>query len=209
MELSSVARPSSPAGNWFCTALAVVLVAATALLASPGFAQEAATTAADAAAATPAVPAAPAPAAEAATEGGGLNAIAIRNIIIVVALFVIPIILGSVMAKSMKMTDYGWKFALAIGTLSAAVALVVFGQIKLGPDLSGGITLIYEIERKESSDLNAPQAEKPPADEQNLAEEDAELTEEGAEEVAEDEANPEAEPQRHDGRPDQGPHGAY
>ena len=195
MELSSVARPSSPAGNWFCTALAVVLVAATALLASPGFAQEAATTAADAAAATPAVPAAPAPAAEAATEGGGLNAIAIRNIIIVVALFVIPIILGSVMAKSMKMTDYGWKFALAIGTLSAAVALVVFGQIKLGPDLSGGITLIYEIERKESSDLNAPQAEKPPADEQNLAEEDAELTEEGAEEVAEDEANPEAEQQ--------------
>ncbi len=75
---------------------------------------------------------------------------------IVVSLFVVPMFLGGYFAKSLRMPDYGWKFALAIGTLAAAAVTIVEGEIKFGPDLSGGITLIYELQ------------------DQNIAEEDGE-----------------------------------
>jgi SecD/SecF fusion protein len=65
---------------------------------------------------------------------------------VVIGLIVIPLILGALLAKKLKMPDHGWKFALAIGSLAAAAVLVATGEIKLGPDLSGGITLIYELE---------------------------------------------------------------
>jgi len=60
---------------------------------------------------------------------------------IVIALFVVPLLLGNYLAKSFRMPDYGWKFAVAIGTLAAAAVVVYQGEIKFGPDLSGGITL--------------------------------------------------------------------
>lgn len=178
MEFESLVRRSSPAMKAFRGLLAATVVLAATCLASPCFAQAAPS-------GTPATAAATDP------SEGGVSTAALIKVAIIIALFVVPTIIGTAMAKSMKMTDYAWKFALAIGTLAAAVTLVVLGDIKLGPDLSGGITLIYEIERKEGSNL-APQA-KPPAEEQDLAEEDQELTEEGAEEVAEDEENPAAE----------------
>ena len=65
---------------------------------------------------------------------------------IVIALFVLPMMIGSRMAKSFRMPDHGWKFALALGTLAAAAVVVYQGEIKFGPDLSGGITLIYELQ---------------------------------------------------------------
>ncbi len=65
---------------------------------------------------------------------------------IVIALFVLPMMIGSRMAKSFRMPDHGWKFALAIGTLAAAAVVIYQGEIKFGPDLSGGITLIYELQ---------------------------------------------------------------
>ena len=65
---------------------------------------------------------------------------------IVIALFVVPMLIGNFLAKSFRMPDYSWKFALAIGTLAAAAVVVYQGEIKYGPDLSGGITLIYELQ---------------------------------------------------------------
>ncbi len=65
---------------------------------------------------------------------------------IVIALFVVPLMLGNYFSKSLRMPDYSWKFALAIGTLAAAAVVVYQGEIKFGPDLSGGITLIYELQ---------------------------------------------------------------
>ena len=65
---------------------------------------------------------------------------------IVIALFVVPMLLGSYLAKRLRMPDYGWKFALAIGSLLAAAVVIYEGEIKYGPDLSGGITLIYELQ---------------------------------------------------------------
>jgi len=64
----------------------------------------------------------------------------------VIALFVLPLLIGSRLSKSLRMPDHGWKFAVAIGTLAAAAVVVYQGEIKYGPDLSGGITLIYELQ---------------------------------------------------------------
>lgn len=65
---------------------------------------------------------------------------------IVIALFVVPLIIGGWLSKSLRMPNYGWKFAIAIGTLLAAAVVIYQGEIKFGPDLSGGITLIYELQ---------------------------------------------------------------
>ena len=71
---------------------------------------------------------------------------------IVIALLIVPIIIGNYLAKQLRMPDHGWKFALAIGSLAAAAVAVSTGEIKLGPDLSGGITLIYELQELSDGD---------------------------------------------------------
>ena len=65
---------------------------------------------------------------------------------IVVALFLVPMFLGGYLSKLLRMPDHGWKISLAIGTLAAAAVVVSLGEVKFGPDLSGGITLIYELQ---------------------------------------------------------------
>jgi SecD/SecF fusion protein len=77
---------------------------------------------------------------------------------IVVALFVVPLFLGGYLSRRLRMPDHGWKFALAIGTIAAAIAVLFLGELKFGPDLSGGITLIYELQDTKTTavDNNAP-----------------------------------------------------
>ncbi|QEG35039.1 protein translocase subunit SecD [Bythopirellula goksoeyrii] len=65
---------------------------------------------------------------------------------IVIALFVVPVLIGNYLARRWRMPDYGWKFAVAIGSLLAAAVVIYEGEVKYGPDLSGGITLIYELQ---------------------------------------------------------------
>ncbi|MEM8945159.1 MAG: protein translocase subunit SecD [Planctomycetota bacterium] len=80
---------------------------------------------------------------DAAANAGSAGALMLA---IVIAIFVLPVIVGGWLAKSVRMPEYGWKFAVAIGTLAAAAVVVYQGQVKYGPDLSGGITLIYELQ---------------------------------------------------------------
>jgi len=61
------------------------------------------------------------------------------------ALFVAPIFIGNYLARVWKMPDHAWKFSLIIGTMAAAIIVCTFGQFKFGPDLAGGITLVYEL----------------------------------------------------------------
>jgi SecD/SecF fusion protein len=80
-----------------------------------------------------------------ATEGGS----AIPGLLVlgmVIAVFVVPIIIGSYFAKAWRMPEHGWKFAIAIGSMLAAALVLYQGELKYGPDLSGGITLIYELQ---------------------------------------------------------------
>lgn len=61
------------------------------------------------------------------------------------ALFVVPILIGNSLARVWKMPDHAWKFSLIIGVLAASIIVCIFGQFKFGPDLAGGITLVYQF----------------------------------------------------------------
>jgi SecD/SecF fusion protein len=63
----------------------------------------------------------------------------------ILALFVLPIMTGNYLAKIWRMPDHAWKMSLMIGTAAASILICYFGEIKKGPDLAGGITLIYEL----------------------------------------------------------------
>jgi SecD/SecF fusion protein len=80
------------------------------------------------------------------------------KVAIVLALFIVPIFVGNWLAKTLRMPEHGWKFAIAIGTIAAAAVVVSTGEVKLGPDLSGGITLIYELADDGSGDIATAQA---------------------------------------------------
>ncbi len=63
----------------------------------------------------------------------------------IIALFVVPVIVGNYLAKVWRMPDHAWKISLTLGIMAAASLVVSFGEFKFGPDLAGGITLVYEL----------------------------------------------------------------
>src|SRR4051812_20717058 len=65
---------------------------------------------------------------------------------ILLALFVLPILIGNYLAGVWKMPDHAWKISLTLGVLAGSILICLFGQFKYGPDLAGGITLIYELQ---------------------------------------------------------------
>ncbi len=65
--------------------------------------------------------------------------------LVILALFIVPILIGNYLAKIWRMPDHAWKISLVLGTTAASLLIVFFGEIKKGPDLAGGITLIYEL----------------------------------------------------------------
>ena len=69
---------------------------------------------------------------------------------IIIALFVVPMWISNRLSKRLRMPDHSWKFATAMITLLAAGLVVwqavLHDGIKFGPDLSGGIILIYELQ---------------------------------------------------------------
>ncbi|MCU0877351.1 MAG: protein translocase subunit SecD, partial [Pirellulaceae bacterium] len=71
---------------------------------------------------------------------------------LVLALIAVSFGLGILLANSLRLRDYGWKIGLILATLSASLAIVLFGQFKLGVDLQGGVILVYEVNEAESSD---------------------------------------------------------
>jgi SecD/SecF fusion protein len=66
--------------------------------------------------------------------------------VLIVALFVIPVLIGNYLARLVRMPDYGWKISLVLFAIAAGAIIVGLGEFKFGPDLAGGITLIYEVE---------------------------------------------------------------
>jgi SecD/SecF fusion protein len=59
-----------------------------------------------------------------------------------------PFFLGGYFAKSLRMPDYGWKIGVILWTLICSAAiLVMYWPPKLGIDLSGGMILIYDIDK--------------------------------------------------------------
>ncbi|MGD9634763.1 MAG: protein translocase subunit SecD [Pirellulales bacterium] len=80
--------------------------------------------------------------------------------LIIVGLFVLPVIVGNWLASWLRMPDHGWKISLVLGTLAASIAIVSMGEFKAGPDLAGGITLIYELNEPPAGEVDTGQQAK-------------------------------------------------
>jgi len=81
--------------------------------------------------------------------------------ILIAALIAVPFFIGSQLGERLRLPDHGWKIGLALGTIVWAIVIVAFGEIKFGPDLRGGINLIYEIDPSVQAETTAPDGDRP------------------------------------------------
>ena len=79
--------------------------------------------------------------ANAAEDSGGL----LRGLSIL-GLIVATVVIGKWLGARLGMPDHSWKLATILTTFAAAGLAIALGEFKLGPDLAGGTTLIYELE---------------------------------------------------------------
>lgn len=64
-----------------------------------------------------------------------------------VAVIVGSFVAGHLLAKAVKMPDYGLKIGVIVLALAAGLTIVLTGQVKLGIDLRGGVILNYQVDR--------------------------------------------------------------
>src|SRR6266566_6493709 len=85
------------------------------------------------------------------------------KLVAVLAILVVPYLLGAAIARGLRMPDYGWKLGIILVALTSGVvidlygALLAPGGIRLGIDLQGGVKLIYEIDRSKLRTVNVGQ----------------------------------------------------
>jgi SecD/SecF fusion protein len=66
---------------------------------------------------------------------------------VAVAILLGSFLLGSVLAKALRLPEFAFKLGLVLLSIIASVAICYFGwPPKLGIDLSGGVVLVYEVE---------------------------------------------------------------
>lgn len=71
----------------------------------------------------------------------------------IIAVIVLPAIIGPWLARSWRMPDHGWRIGLVLFAIFAGAAITYFGwPPKLGIDLSGGTKLIYDVEPNSASE---------------------------------------------------------
>ncbi|HEY2893965.1 MAG TPA: hypothetical protein VGJ16_07125, partial [Pirellulales bacterium] len=74
------------------------------------------------------------------------------NLLLAIAVVVGSFVAGPVIARWLRMRDYGFKIGLVLFTLVASLAVNIAGwPPKRGIDLSGGVVLIYEVDKTATS----------------------------------------------------------
>ncbi len=74
------------------------------------------------------------------------------KLIVAVAIIVGSFVAGGLIARSLRMKEYGFKIGLVMFALAVGVAICYFGwPPKLGIDLSGGVVLVYEVDTNTTS----------------------------------------------------------
>jgi SecD/SecF fusion protein len=72
------------------------------------------------------------------------------SIALVLLMLIGPFMLGGYLASALRMPDYGWKIGVILFMfIVSVVMLTVNWPPKLGIDLSGGVILIYEIDKQQ------------------------------------------------------------
>ncbi|MFO0940776.1 MAG: protein translocase subunit SecD [Pirellulales bacterium] len=69
----------------------------------------------------------------------------LANIAFVFAIFVLPFILSKIITQSLRLPALMMRMGIALAATIAAVLFVTTGQLRYGPDMKGGTTLIYNI----------------------------------------------------------------
>ena len=86
-------------------------------------------------------------AAEEAAESG-MN---LQALIVTLAVIIIPVFLGNYISKKVRQPELGWKISTTLLALALAGLAVTTGEFKGGPDLAGGVTLVYELAQDEAA----------------------------------------------------------
>jgi SecD/SecF fusion protein len=73
--------------------------------------------------------------------------------LLVLGLILVSFAIGIWFANQVRMKDYGWKIGLILATLTASLAISLFGSYKLGVDLQGGVILVYDVNEEETKQL--------------------------------------------------------
>ena len=107
--------------------------------------------------------------AQAAQEAaGGSHQEAWLKALLILAILIIPSLIGQAMARSIRMPDYGWKIGLILTALAAGITVVAFGwPPRLGIDLKGGVKLIYQLDQSKLRNVNVDKLLKQLADQAN------------------------------------------
>jgi SecD/SecF fusion protein len=73
------------------------------------------------------------------------------TLLIVAAVFIVPVVLANYLSKRLRMADHFTRMAVVLfAIIAASTATILEWPPKLGIDLRGGVILIYEIEQKEN-----------------------------------------------------------
>ncbi len=86
------------------------------------------------------------------------------------AAIIIPIFLGSWLAKKWRLPEQAWRISTILAAFAIAGLCVATGQFKGGPDLSGGITLVYEVADTEAPAQGGDAVEEEGEEEAEVAE---------------------------------------
>ncbi len=84
-------------------------------------------------------------AADAAAEGGATVGL---NLVVAVAVIAGSFLAGGMIARALRMNEYSFKIGLLVFSLAASLAVNIMGwPPKRGIDLSGGVVLVYEVDK--------------------------------------------------------------
>jgi SecD/SecF fusion protein len=73
--------------------------------------------------------------------------VVVSVIAVLFGVFVLPFIVGSRIAKALRMKDIGGRVGVILSVLIATLGILAFGwPPKLGIDLKGGVILVYEVD---------------------------------------------------------------
>ena len=85
----------------------------------------------------------------------GIPARSLIALFVVLAVLIVPFVVGNFLAKSLKMPTAGTRFGWVLLAITASVVVLTNRYPGFGVDLSGGTILVYELNPKKLEDLAA------------------------------------------------------